>query len=129
MFVQQYDGSTIRKAILMYDNIRSFRKVAMIMNIGKTTVHRWYNRFNRVLSSSKRKKKKKRTRKLKYPTLVDDLKTLFSAPSKLKFISLSDIKSRLPDYFPSLSTLAKYLKKAGGFKKKVYKLYKMQQSC
>jgi hypothetical protein len=76
------------------------------MNIGKTTVHRWYNRFNRVLASSKRKKKQKRTRKLKYPTLVDDLKALFSAPSKLKFISLSDIKSRLPDYFPSLSTLA-----------------------
>jgi|694.fasta_scaffold95454_2 transposase len=113
MFVQQYDGSTIRKAILMYDKMRSFRKVARIMNIGKTTVHRWYNRFNRVLSSSKRKKTQKRTRKLKYPTLVDDLKALFSAPSKLKFISLSDIKSRLPDYFPSLSTLAKYLKKAG----------------
>jgi hypothetical protein len=33
------------------------------------------------------------------------LRALFSAPSKLKFISLSDIKSRLSNYSPSLSTL------------------------
>ncbi len=42
------------------------------------------------------------------------MRALFSAPSKLKFISLSDIKSRLSNYSPSLSTLSKYLKKAGG---------------
>jgi transposase len=112
MFLQRFDGSTIRKAILMYEKIKSFRKVASIMNVGKSTIHRWYNRFHRVLSTSRRQKKHKRRRKLKYPSLVNDLKAIFHGSSKLRFTSLTNIMVLL-DYSPSLSTLSKYLKKAG----------------
>jgi transposase len=72
MFKQQYNGEKIRKAILLYEKIRSFRKVAYILNISKSSIHRWYNRFHKVLSPS-RPKYYKRKRKYKFETLIDDL--------------------------------------------------------
>jgi transposase len=110
MFRQQYNGSEIRKSILLYEKIQSFRKVANIVNISKSTIHRWYNRFHRVLLTSKKRKMKKKKRKSKYPTLESDLKTIFARPD-LKFLSLQQILHTL-NYRPSLSTLAVALKNA-----------------
>jgi transposase len=111
MYKQQYNGVDIRKAILLYEQIHSFRKVANIIGISKSTVHRWYTRFHRVLTTSKRRRKhRKQKRTLKYPKLLDDLKAMFDR-CDLKFLSLEQIR-KLLDYKPSLSTLASSLKRA-----------------
>ena len=109
MFKQQYNGDQIRKAILLYEKLKSFRKVAAILKISKSSIHRWYNRFHKVLSPTNRKYNK-RKRRYKFETLIDDLRVIFQT-DKLKFITLEQIR-RLLDYEPSLSTIAKMLKRA-----------------
>lgn len=110
MFKQQYSGKQVREAILLYENIKSFRKVASRLSISKSTIHRWYTRFHRVLHSAKRSKYIKRTNRKKYPTLIDDLKSLF-ATNDLNYISLQQILQKL-NYKPSLMQLSRSLRMA-----------------
>lgn len=113
MFVQQYDGKKIRQAILMYNRIRSYRKVGEFLGIGKSTIHRWYNRFHMILNTNKRSNvRMKRKRWTKFPQLKEHLSALFQNIDTVKFMTLENIRQALPEdnKRPSLSTLSMALR-------------------
>ncbi len=53
MFTKQYNGNDIRKAIFLYSKLRSFRKEAQQLEIGKSSIHRWYSRFSKFIHENK----------------------------------------------------------------------------
>ena len=102
MFSFQYDGRVIRQAILLYTRIKSFRKVALLLDVGKSSVHRWYHSLHshRIIST---RRKRRFTRKPKFPGLIQELKELFLS-DKLLFTTLQDIRYKL-SCKPSLSCI------------------------
>jgi putative transposase len=124
MFKQQYTGSVVRESIFLYQKLQSFRKVGIQMGIGKSTIHRWYNRFHRVFASAGRLTKR-RQRRSKYNTLVQDLKKCF-ASEQLEHVTLKGIVSLLP-YSPCITTVARYLRKANISRRRFGNLYKVKR--
>jgi transposase len=112
MFVRTFTSNEIRRAIDIYSKIKSFRKVAIITGIGKSTIHRWWTTFHTIVVRGKVQKNKKRKRKLKYPSIYHDLKGLFST-TRVKFFSLKSIQAALPyPNKPCLSWIFKALRTA-----------------
>lgn len=99
-----YSGLEVRKAIILYDKLRSFRKVAQKLNIGKSTIHRWWN----VLEKRVFKNRKKRCiLPRKFKTLDKDVLNIVLGSSKT---SILEIQKDLP-YRVSISTIARSLKR------------------
>lgn len=110
-FEQRYNGNIVRKCIQMYEKLQSFRKVANITGIGKSTIHRWYMRFSQLAYNihSINKKKARKSRKKKFPYIEEKVRELFDHPD-LRFISKQDIIKQL-DINPSISTIHNVLKR------------------
>lgn len=112
-FVQQYNGKVVKDCIQKYESIKSFRKVAKLTGVGKSTINRWYIRFSKLAYNihSKNIKKKRKSRKLKFTNIDENVKHLFDH-SELRFISKKDIINKL-DFFPppSISTIHNVLKR------------------
>ncbi len=49
MFKKKYEVSKVKKSIEIYYKTKSFRKTATICNVNKTTVHRWWSTFHKLL--------------------------------------------------------------------------------
>jgi transposase len=77
MFKTVYDSNTIRRAIQLYQEKKSFRKVANVLKVSKSTVHRWWCSFSKFVLPSSRVKKKKSRRTEKYPLICERIKSLF----------------------------------------------------
>jgi transposase len=123
MFYKQHDGYVIRKAVLMYmKGDTTFRKVAEALDVGKSSVHRWYNALHKVVSRSPKRKRHCR-RKPKFPSLLQDVKNLFNSPS-LTYCSLLGVKSDLP-YTVSTSWIRATLKKARISRRRFHNLKKI----
>ena len=118
MFQRIYSSLEIKKAIECYDHVKSFRKAAFLSGISKSTIHRWYSSFHRLLLRSHkiqiRKRYSKKPRNLKYPDIIQQLRSIFSSKT-LSIFTLEEIQRRLeyPDNAkPSLSWIHASLRKA-----------------
>jgi transposase len=116
MFKQMYSRKSIISSIFLYEKLKSFRKVENKTGIGKSTIHRWYNKFHFMLSIRK-SIYKKRNRKRKFVHLSEQIKTLFLGKSSLTFLSLKSIQCALKDQFgyedpPHISTISKYIRQS-----------------
>jgi len=115
MFKSSYSPSTIKKALLMYENYRSFRKVAYCFSISKSTLHRWWTYFHRFLSKPRiQKKKTKSPYVTKYNKLHLLIHNLFKARNtKHPLRSLGDFLNIFQNHGlnPSIATIQRYLKK------------------
>jgi len=109
VFTQLFPGDKIREAIFMYRELKSFRKVQKILRIGKSTIQRWYNQFNKFTSSHKNISRKSRI--LKFPELKNDINNVFHH-EELKYSSLHKVQKALGyEKKPSISTIRLALKK------------------
>lgn len=118
MFHRIYSSLEIKKAIDCYDRVKSFRKAALQVGISKSTIHRWYSSFHRLLLRSNkiqvRKRYSRKQRSLKYPDIVKRLRNIFSSQT-LSIFTLEEIQRRLnypKNAKPSLSWIHVSLKKA-----------------
>lgn len=107
-----YSVSEIKEAILCYIEVLSFRKAEALLNISKSTLHRWWHRFGKLVRCPKRKgKRKKQARKpfiaRKHKTLDKDVLDLVTNKA---FTSVSQIQAELP-YQVSLTTIRRSLKR------------------
>lgn len=116
MFKKKYDVSIVKKSIEMYYKTKSFRKTATICNVSKTTVHRWWTTFHKLLFRQPIQKRKYKRRKEKYCKLPLVLQTIFDTTTlehkSLKSIQSSVLSSNHYEKTPSLSWIHKNLKKA-----------------
>jgi transposase len=110
MYKKTYPASVIIKCLSSYEKIKSFRKVAQIQGVSKSTIHRWWVSLH-ALRKRNRLQKKKIKRKSKYQNLVMLLEQTF-ADETLKYFTLQQIKDKITETTPSLSTISRALKKA-----------------
>jgi len=97
MFQPIYKPFQIRRALDLYNKVKSFRVASKKSGTSKSTIHRWWNSFQLVLYSRGRyQKKKRRTRRPKYLDLSSQLKKLFETPLFI-YYSLKSIQSALRD--------------------------------
>jgi len=113
MFKRVYTSLEIKKAIECYDHVKSYRVASSVTGIGKSTIHRWYKSFHSlIVRRSIQKRKNKRTRRPKYPKLIEQLNQLFDT-NKLKYYTLRSIQSHLSySSLPSISWIRKCLTKS-----------------
>jgi len=114
MFKRLYSSLEIKKAIECYDRVKSYRTASHITGISKSTIHRWYKSFHSLMirQSVQKRKNKRKSRKPKYPDLIDELKQLFHS-KQLKYYTLKSIQSQLSlSLSPSLSWIRKCLSKS-----------------
>jgi len=115
MFSVIHAPEKIREALASYQKHHSFRTAARSVGVGKSTLHRWWRSFHRLLGvrSRHQHKKARRARTPKYPGLVQQLQQLFAGESTLRYHTLRSIRSMLPpDAQPSLSHLYRALRAA-----------------
>jgi transposase len=116
MFKKKYDVSIVKNSIEIYYKTKSFRKTATICNVSKTTVHRWWTTFHKLLFRPSIQKRKYKQRKEKYCQFPLVLQSIFDTTT-LEHKSLKNIQTSLllSNYYtktPSLSWIHKNLKKA-----------------
>lgn len=101
-----YPAEVIKESIILYSQLRNFRSVAKATGIGKSTIHRWYMNFGRLLKRHpvQKRKAKKRT----YPTLQDDIQRILENKTNI-ILSLLDIV-KLLNYTPSITSVWRSLK-------------------
>ena len=111
MFSKIYNSIEIKKALDCYDKVHSFRKAAKITGISKSTIQRWHVTFYKMMTRTSKYQMKKRRckRNLKYPTLVQEIKDLFSN-LKTPYFTLKEISKIITG--PSVSWIHKCLKQA-----------------
>lgn len=126
MFTRIYEANEIRLSIKCYEQYKSYRKASDLTGISKSSIHRWYTKFHNILKirSKFQKRKKRSVTKLKFPSLVDDLKRIFLASKTVRFISLQEILNNLKyQKKPSLSWICKVLKKIKISRRRFQKLH------
>jgi transposase len=115
MFTATYSSEKIRKALVTYQELKSFRKAALKIGISKSTIHRWWHSFHMLLGvrSRHQKRKKRRPRKRKFDGLVQRLQEIFSSQTTLQYHTLRAIRALLPENMqPSISHLHTCLRSA-----------------
>jgi transposase/DNA-binding transcriptional regulator YhcF (GntR family) len=124
-FEQQYNGKVVKDCIQKYEKIKSFRKVAKLTGVGKSTINRWYLRFSKLAYNihSINRKKKRKPRRRKFPNIEENVKQLFDC-SDLRFISKIDIVKQLDIYqtTPSISTIHNVLKRCNISRRRFQKI-------
>ena len=111
MFSKLHDRNTILKSIQLRLNGLSFRKIATSLNVGKSSVHRWFHTLHSIVGHPRIQKRKKHKRQPKFPKLVEDIKTLFVTSEHLKYCDLHTIQAAIP-YKVSTSWIRQALKSA-----------------
>ena len=117
MFTSIYSRKSIIRAIFLYEQIQSYRKVALKTGISKSTVHRWCTKFH-FMFAIRKAKTKKQTRTRKYRNLNEDVKKLITAHSGIHYLSIYCIQTALLNEcgyktVPSLSSIRRSLKAIG----------------
>ena len=143
--MQIYNVNHIKNAIQVYQRCKSFRKTALITQISKSTIHRWWNKFHNLSINYKfqKRKNKKRKRKPKYKNLENIIEKLFINKTSIEFFTLESIQKYLQSNHyisPSLQWINHVLKKMKISKRKfntikiqtrnqeeIYDLYKKHQ--
>ena len=114
MFTCKYDAYIIKKALQWYEKTQSFRKLSHIMNIGKSTLHRWWISYHKFLQRAPLQRRKRRCRyKTKYHELDIFLPFIFSDKGFTPHC-IKDVQQRLVSIsiqHPSHTTIWRYLKK------------------
>jgi transposase len=78
MFVKRYHPSDIQKALHVYKIHNSLREASKIVNISKSTIHRWSKRFPNGMIDRKRNVAKKPTIQNKTRSLMEILRSILS---------------------------------------------------
>jgi transposase len=115
MFHRIYTSLEIKNAIECYDRVKSYRKAEKLTSISKSTIHRWYNTFHSLVVRSKQQLKKcRKTRKQKFPEIVQLIQEIFAETDKLTVFSLREIQCLLLNkgIKASISWIYKMVKKA-----------------
>lgn len=91
MFTKVYNSKDICNALEIYRKVKSFRIAASITSVSKSTIHRWWNSFDRFIHRQRIQKYKrtKRKRKPKYPNIhlhIHDIFSTSQSPKSLKQI-------------------------------------------
>jgi transposase len=120
MFNRLYHPSEINRAIKAYIDLKSFRKAEKATSMPKSTIHRFFVKFNKqgIVKGTKRNKRKVQKRKLGKMDFV--LEMLARRPT----ITLDQVRCAFPiDSRPCLSTIHRIIKSLGYKRRRIRKKY------
>lgn len=91
----------------MYQDVRSFRRVSANLKVGKSTVNRWWTKFQASFKTNRYqvRKKKTRSRRPKFSLLQEQLQALFTTSfvDKFSLRQFQGLLDTLAEKRPSLS--------------------------
>ena len=120
MFNRLYHPLEINRAIKAYIELKSFRKAEKATSIPKSTIHRFFVKFNKQGIAKGTKRNKRRVQKRKSDKMEFVLAMLIRHPTT----TLDQMRLAFPvDHRPSISTMHQIVKSLGYKRRRIRKKY------